>query len=516
MTSRSGPPPIDFTQPLTIDRLLRRAIEWDAEHPALVAPSARLDYGQLDAAVRRYAARLVDRGVGPGSRVVVALPNDAAIVCVFLATWRLGAVYIGIPRSTPPAERARLVLDCAADLLVCDPSTAASTTDVACPMWVLDRGFDLPGGVAAAALPELAVEFDPFDLGAVNFTSGTTGRPKGVMHSQHGAITPAAVSVHIGALRWDEPILAVNPLTTLNTMITNIVVAIAACSTCVIIDRHDPRSIAAAVAREGIVCLSTVPTIYYDLLSDPEITPEQLRSLRKPRVGGAAMSAALKERFAARFGRWPAASYALSEAPTWVSRQEADSAVSAHPGGCGTPLPHLEVVIVGADGRPVGPGEPGEIGFRARTEGEWAGVFRPMLGYLNVPGSAPPGGLVMSGDIGMLTPDGELVLLERRSQLIIRGGSNVYPSEVENVLVDDPAVREACVIPRPDERLGELVVAVVEPVPGREIDVDRLLDRCREVLASYKVPSEVVVVSELPRTPLGKVQRSAVPTLLEF
>ena len=204
------------------------------------------------------------------------------------------------------------------------------------------------------------------------------------------------------------------------------------------------------------------------------------------------------------------ATYGLSEAPTVVA---IDPRRGPHVAGAsGRPLPHLAVRIAGSDGGTLPPGETGEI-----CVGPADDRYRPMLGYWERPeatAEALAGGELHTGDLGFLDDEGYLHVRDRTSLLIIRGGANVYPAEVERVLLAFPGIVGAAVLGVPDERLGERVVAVVEPAPDVEIDLDALRAHCLADLARYKVPERFVVVDGLPRNAMGKVVRTRLPDLL--
>jgi long-chain acyl-CoA synthetase len=200
--------------------------------------------------------------------------------------------------------------------------------------------------------------------------------------------------------------------------------------------------------------------------------------------------------------------YGLTEAPTAVTMTDPASAPVA--GSAGRALPHVRIVILDDHGREAAPGEVGEICVGPTLDGPWAGVYTTMLGYWNRPeasAAALQGGLLHTGDLGFLDADGELFVQDRRHDLVIRGGANVYPAEVERVLHDDPRVAACAVVGRPDERLGERVVAFVELAPGAVLDEDELRIHCTERLARYKVPEEFVFVDAFSRNAMGKIKK---------
>ena len=513
-------------RPVSLRPLLARAVAERPHHPALVGASGRRSFAELDADSAAVASTLYTLGVRAGARVAVSLPNDLAIVTALLGIWRLGAVYVGVHRALAPPEKAFFLDDSGSSVLLADPEVVAEIGKERADRTALEHlvqvdpgGDDDEWGTLLAAhggrWVDAHVDLDPLALAAIAYTSGTTGRPKGVMHSQHNALLPGVVFVTRGSFGPDEPIAVVHPLTILNLMVLNPLTTLAATSTCVLCDRHDAVSLAGRIRDEKVVCISCVPTIFYDLLTDPRIDPSDLAPLTKPRTGGSAMSAELKRMFTERFGVRPATSYALTEGPTLVTRQEEGEDYPE--GNLGPPLPHIEITICDERGGALPPGEAGEICFGPTSLGPWAGVYRTMLGYYGRPiesAESRRDGVVHSGDVGYLESDGSLVLVDRRSQLIIRGGSNVYPAEIERVLALDPRVVDSCVVGRSDPRWGEVVVAVVEVADGAEVTEAELLSLCRTHVATFKTPAEIRFTDALPRGPLGKVARAEVARLV--
>ena len=498
-------PPIDFSQPLGLGPLLDRAVAAVPQKTALVGACGRLTYAQLADEVNRAAKALDSLGVRPGDRAAVSLPNDIDVAVALMGIWARGAVFVGVHTVLAPPEKRYLIDDCEPTLYL----TADPTEDVGAPR-TIHLG-EWRSKVASSDPIEPFPEVDPLAVAAIAYTSGTTGNPKGVMHSQHNALLPGAVAVSRGSYDADDVFLCVQPLTILNLQVLNPLTTIQALGTCAIASRHDPVSLARWIMQEGVTHFAVVPTVAYDLLTHPDVHSDDLATLTKPRVGGAAMPESVKLLFEERFGIKPATSYALTEGPTLVTRQDIDRPIIE--GSCGRPLPHIEVVVLDDDDRPVPPGEVGEICFGSRQDGSWAGVYRTMLGYWGRPeltAETLRGGMVHSGDLGRFNADGELYIVERRSQLIIRGGNNIYPAEIERVLGADSRVAECCAVSRPDDRLGELVVAFVQLASGCEAGVEDLLALCRANLAPFKVPDEICFVNAFPRTPLGKIARSQV------
>jgi long-chain acyl-CoA synthetase len=347
------------------------------------------------------------------------------------------------------------------------------------------------------------------DPAGIAYTSGTTGRPKGVLHSHHNLLLPGAMLV---AERDFGPELRKGDcaaLTILNMQVTSTLLAAQAGGTQVLMDRTDPIGVAQWIKREAVTSWFGVPTILQGLAGSDEVTVEDLASLTDPWTGGTYLPELVRAAFEARFGCRVFATYGLTEAPTVVTIENPREAQET---GCsGTPLPHLVVEIRDRDGV-VPPGEVGEITVRAQEDGPWAGLYQPMLGYLGHPEStalAVRDGVLYTGDVGYLDAAGRLFVRDRKNALLLRGGANVYPAEVERVLLEVPGVRGAAVIGVPDERLGERVAAAVELDEGCAIDVDALASHCSSQLARYKVPDRWKL-GILPRNAMGKVVRPEV------
>ena len=247
---------------------------------------------------------------------------------------------------------------------------------------------------------------------------------------------------------------------------------------------------------------------------DPELAPSLLATLREVWTGGAPCPEELFEAFQSRFGLELHQTYGLTEAPTVVT---IDSLRGRHvPGSSGTVLPHLEVAIRDDAGGELPVAQNGEVVVRAARRGEWAGEYRPMLGYWSS-GAVEPftSQELHTGDIGSLDAEGNLHIHDRKKLLILRGGANVYPAEVERVIERLSEVRASAVIGMPDDRLGQLVAAVVETDPGTTLSPADVIEHCREFLARYKVPEKVVFVESLPRNAMGKVQRGPLYELFQ-
>jgi acyl-CoA synthetase (AMP-forming)/AMP-acid ligase II len=358
----------------------------------------------------------------------------------------------------------------------------------------------------------VGVDVDPGAPAGIAYTSGTTGHPKGAVHSQHGLLAPGAVLVesrgYDATLRKGDCF----PFTILNMAVLTTLLVSQAGGCSIVMDRIDAEGVAEWIRAERVTTWNGPPALLHTLAHDEAVAAADLASLTEVWTGGADCPEAIRRAFEAKFGLPVLATYGLSEAPTVVAIDPPDG---AHvPGASGRPLPHLAVRIRGEDGRELPAGETGEVCV-APAHGD--DRYRLMLGYWERPDATAAtlaGGELHTGDLGFLDADGYLHVRDRKSLVVIRGGANVYPAEVERVLHERPEIAAAAVLGVPDERLGERVAAVVELAPGAAFDEDAVRAHCLANLAKYKVPERFVVVDAFPRNAMGKIVRAALPDLL--
>jgi acyl-CoA synthetase (AMP-forming)/AMP-acid ligase II len=496
----------------SIGDVLERPLQADDSREALVASDRRLTYAQLDAAVEAAAGALHQLGVRRGDVVAVSLPNRSEVVISFHAATRLGAIWLGVNRSLAMPEKRVILEDAEATILITDDGAAHRTIEAEAGLRVVAAGG--PGRpwadlvAAGGSYPRPQVGLD--DPAGIAYTSGTTGRPKGVVHSHRNLLLPGAV---LAESRGFGPSLRRGDcaaLTILNLQVTSTLLAAQAGGTQVVMDRTDAVGIAKWVRDERITSWFGVPTMLHDLSTSPEVAPSDLESLLDVWTGGTHLPEGIRDRFEARFGIPVHATYGLTEAPTVVTIEPREARPLT--GSSGRVLPHLEVEIVDPSGAVLPPGHAGEITVRAARTGPWAGAWTPMLGYRNprvTEASPVRDGVLRTGDIGELDGAGHLVVRDRRQAIILRGGANIYPAEVEQVLLRIPGVVGAAVVGIPDDRLGQRVAAAIEVSAGSSIDVEHLAATCREELARYKVP-EHWRIRALPRNAMGKVVRPEV------
>ena len=511
--------------PRSAAQVLDRALaQWpDAE--AIVARSGRLTYRQLDELAERSLRALIAAGVRPGDRMGVSLGNDLHLVALFHAAMRLGAVWVGVNRALAPPEKAYLLANSEAAFFVGEEAMVAevrgqSGAHQVARYVVVDRAQGAEWCELESEDPSWFPSVpDPLAPAAIAYTSGTTGYPKGAVHSQHNLMVPGAMIIRARPLDAELRKADCFPLTILNLQVLSTLLVPQCGGTAIVMDRVDPVGIAEWIGRERATLWNGAPAMLYSLATNDEVAADSLSTLRDVWSGGSHCPQSIKDRFAAKFGLIAHSTYGATEVPTLVTIVPRDLEVDA--AASGLPLPHLAVHILGEDGaeRPVG--SSGEICIGPTDDADLSSLYHPMHGYWQnqeASDRALRNGMLHTGDVGFLDPDGYLHVQDRHQSLILRGGANVYPAEVERVLNEFPGIAASCVVGLPDDRLGARVAAVVElddPAAGEDsLNTDDLRRHCQANLARYKIP-EVFVVSTLHRNAMGKVIVASVQQSLE-
>ncbi|MEO8724157.1 MAG: fatty acid--CoA ligase family protein, partial [Sphingobium sp.] len=347
-------------------------------------------------------------------------------------------------------------------------------------------------------------EIDPFAPAAIMYTSGTTGVPKGVVHSQHNMVVIPGANCSQGLMNPETRRGAVLPLTITNVMILGPVVAFWNMRPFIVGPSAKIEPLVEWLFRERVESISLVPTMVYDLLQLNADVPKWTHL----GCGGAPLPHVVRAAFRKRYGYELTTSYGLTEAPTVVAiSQDGD----APEGASGQALSYLAVTIRDGDGQVLPNGVVGEICFTAASDGPWANVYTHPLGYWREAEKTAAllrGGVVHTGDHGSIDDDDWLTVADRSSELILRGGSNVYPAEIERVLHMHDDVADCAVIGKPDLRMGMLTVACVQATRPN-VDVTALQDElralCSERLVRYKIPDEWRFLDSFPRNAMGKI-----------
>ncbi len=453
-----------------------------------------LDNATFAAEVRRMSCALVGMGVGRGDVVAVVLPNSVELVTIMFAAWRLGAALTPVNPALTKPEAQYQVSDSGARLVVADDSSLSKVEGGVARVCVVDELLRRDGATEVAP-----PRTEPDELALMVYTGGTTGRPKGVMLDHANLAATAAMIVDWFEMTAADRCLLVLPLFHVNGIMVSVVSPLVAGGSTVIAPRFDPKTFWDLVERVRPTFFSAVPTIYAMLTGLPAEVRPDTASLRCVVCGAAPMPAAAIHAFEDRYGVSILEGYGQSEGTVVTTANPLTGL--RKPGTVGLPLPGQEVRVVGEDDEPLPSGQVGEVTVRGPN------VMRGYLGKPEETAETLRGGWLHTGDLGRFDEDGYLVLVDRLKDMIIRGGENIYPKEIEDALDAHPSVLEAAVVGRPDPLFGEEPVAFVVLRPGLAAEPDELIEHCKNVLAKFKVPRAVFIEANLPRTPIGKIAK---------
>ena len=484
--------------------LLDSATE-DPGRPALRMDDAELTYGEFRDAALRVAASLQGRGVQPGDRVGLVLPNVLAFPVAFYGALLAGAAVVPMNPLLKAREVQYFLEDSGARVVVTLETTAGPVREAADAVGAeaVVVGPAAPTELMADEPIGAAVERSDDDLAVILYTSGTTGQPKGaeLTHANlsRNALTTAdtlaentAADVIMGCL----PLFHVFGLTCgLNT-------AVLRGSLLTLIPRFDGAKALSVIERDRVTIFEGVPTMFAAMLHSPEGGQADVSSLRLCVSGGSAMPVEIMRSFEERFGCTILEGYGLSETSPVASFNHPHA--ERKPGSIGTPIRGVQMRLVDDDGNEVGAGDVGEIAIRGENvmRGYWA---RP-----EETAAAIPDGWFRTGDLARTDEDGYFFIVDRKKEMIIRGGYNVYPREIEEALYEHPAVAEVAVIGVSHPELGEEVAAAVALKPGAAADVEELREFVKGRVAAYKYPRHLWLVDTLPKGPTGKILRRSV------
>jgi len=471
------------------------------DSPAVRLGGAGLSYAELDERSARLAALLRDKGLQPGDRVGVMLPNVLEFPISYYGALRAGGIAVPMNVLLKRREIAFYLEDSGAKLLLAWHGFAAEARDGAA-----DAGAELtevePESFAALLAeheptPELA-ETGEDDTAVILYTSGTTGKPKGAELTHHNLHRNADVSSRTTCeIEAGDVVFGGLPLfhSFGQTVSMNASLMVGACLT--LVPRFDPAEALETIQRDGVTHFYGVPTMYGALLHHPERESYDTSTLRQCITGGASMPVEVLRGFEEAFGAIVLEGYGLSETSPVSSSNHPDQ--ERKPGSIGTPLEGVEMKVVDEDDNEVARGEVGEIVIRGHNimKGYWQ---RP-----DATAEAMRGGWFHSGDMARIDEEGYFYIVDRKKDLIIRGGYNVYPREVEEVLYEHPKIREAAVLGVPHDEWGEEIGAAVVLHEGEELDPGEVSAYVKERIAAYKYPRIVWFLDELPKGPTGKI-----------
>jgi long-chain acyl-CoA synthetase len=470
------------------------------EKTALKLDELGMSYRALDTASARVAGLLAQRGVGPGDRVGVMLPNVPEFAVVYFGVLRAGGVVVPINPLLKEREVEFYLSDSGARMLFAwhglaeAAEAAARQTDAECV-------FVMPGEFArllAGYDPEPGlVDRAPDDTAVILYTSGTTGAPKGaeLTHANLSSNVAAVVSLH--SFGEDDVLLGALPLFHSFGQTCSMNAAVACGATLSLMSRFDAGRALDIIERDRATVFQGVPTMYSALLNHPTREAFDVSTLRECVSGGASLPAEVLRGFEEAFGCTLLEGYGLSETSPVASSNRSDR--ERRPGSVGSPIEGVSMRIVDENGDEVPVGERGEIVIRGPN------VMKGYWGRPDATAEAIRDGWFHSGDIGVMDVDGYFFIVDRIKDMIIRGGYNVYPREVEEVLYEHPAVREVAVVGVPHPELGEEVAAAVALKDGAAADEAELRDFVKARVAPYKYPRRIAFFRDLPKGPSGKI-----------
>jgi long-chain acyl-CoA synthetase len=483
------------------------------DSPALIAGEESLSYAELDELSALTAAWLRERGVREGDAVGVMLPNVPEFAIAYYGVLRAGAVVVPMNVMLKRREVAFYLKDPAAGLLLawaqCEPEARAGAEQAGAECVPVDGGTLAALPVARGPLAEVARRSGQ-DTAVVLYTSGTTGQPKGAQLTHANLARNAEVTARtLIELGPGDIVLGALPLFHSFGQTCGLNAAVSVGAALALVPRFAPEAVLETIERERVTVFEGVPTMYAALLAHDDRRRHDASSLRVCVSGGAALPVEVLRGFEAEFGCVVLEGYGLSEtSPVACFNHPGHERM---PGSIGTPIEGVELRIVDDLRVPVAPGEPGEIAIRGHNV---------MKGYLNRPEATAEAidgdGWFYTGDIARVDARGRHFIVDRKKELIIRGGYNVYPREIEEVLYEHPSIREAAVIGVPHPSLGEEVAAAVALKPGAEASADEVRAFVKQHVAAYKYPRHVWFVEELPKGPTGKILKRAIEAPAEL
>lgn len=481
---------------------------------AIIDADRRLSYGELDRAATQLANYLIDElGVRKGEKVAILSRNRLEYGLAFFGVARSGGVLVNISTMYGPTDLAHVLGKSDAVALIYDAHFADLIASVRAKLPAVRSYIELPDPqqqpdallqlIQGASVKPPAVVLDEDDPFCINYTGGTTGMPKGALVSHRAR----SVTAHTAALEqgFDERdvVLIVTPMFHIAGLKLMYQAAIMIGATVVFSRKWSVAEFVEQCERHEVTTTFLVPTQVIGLLNEPGLAPARLATWRKLVVGGAPVA---NETQMAMSQRYPnvAITQIYGQTEIGIVASVSPWHLPAKLGACGRQVFNVEVAVVDPEGRPVAPGEIGEVVSRGDNV---------MLGYYNDPEQTASffrrgDGWGWTGDLARMDADGFITLVDRANDMIISGGVNIYPKEIENLLYKHPAVAECAVFGIPDPKWGEAPAAFIRLAPGKTATAGEIDQFCREHGSGFKRPKLVEFVEEFPRTPVGKIQKN--------
>ena len=489
-----------------LSSVLEQAVASQPDRPAVRMDQLVLTYRQLHEAAAKVTALLSAAGIGPGDRVGLMLPNVPAFPIAFYGALGAGAIVVPMNPLLKSREVAYYLGDSGAKVLLAWHTAAGEAAkgaaDAGAQMICVDEP-DLAGLLAGLAPLASWADAAADDDAVILYTSGTTGTPKGAQLTHGGLARNARLTAETLLNNSpDDVMMGCLPLFHVFGLTSGLNATVTAGGTLTLLPRFDPGKALEIIERDSVTIFEGVPTMYSALLHSPERATTDVSSLRLCVSGGAALPVEVLRQFEEAFGVAILEGYGLSETSPVASFNHPDRERKA--GSIGTPIAGVEMRVVDEAGNDVPQGEVGEIAIRGHNV---------MKGYWGKPAetaAAIPDGWFRTGDLARVDEDGYFFIVDRKKEMIIRGGYNVYPREIEEAIHEHPAVAEVAVIGIPHDSLGEEVGAAVALKPGATATPDELKEFAKQRVAAYKYPRYVWLVDALPKGPTGKILRREV------
>ena len=500
---------------LNLASVLTDSAAREPDRTALRFMGVELSYAQMEEASARAATLFRESGLERGDRVALMLPNVPDFVTAYFGALRAGVTVVPFSPLLKDSEVAYILDDCEAKALIAfedflGPARAGAKQAGLDRVWASTRpdgdtqGLELFAGAVWSSEPFAdTVQTEAGEVAVVLYTSGTTGAPKGACLTHANMTLNVLAFTEVAGAVADDVLMAALPLfhSFGQTCVMNTAFRLGA--TVSLIPRFEPEPVLDAIVSDRVSIFAGVPAMYAALMA-AQRQPRDVSTLRECFGGGSGVPVEIIREFEQQFGAPLFEGYGLSETSPMACMNRIDSPL---PGSIGTPLWGVEMKIVDDQLEELAPGEVGEVAIRGHCV---------MAGYLNRPEATAEAitedGWLLSGDLGRMDEEGHFFIVDRKKELIIRGGENVYPREIEEVLHQHPAVAFAAVVGVEDERLGEEVAALVQLNPGGSAEPAELIDFVKERLAAYKYPRHLAIVDELPLGASGKVLKKEIDT----
>lgn len=500
---------------MLLSKLLSDNIERVGEYPFLMFGEKSYTNVELDQLSNDFAAYLCSRNIKNGERVIVCLPNCPEVIISYQAILKSSNIVVPVLFTLNPNEIRFIVDDSQAEAIITSSALLPSILQSIQTLWkkpliiVADRIGDtaIPDGVHVVELYQAlkenndqritVAERKETDLAVILYTSGTTGRPKGVMltHQNLYASALAGADLMRGQMEEQTTVVALPLAHSFGFTAMNTYLLLG--SSVVILARFDVDEMFKAIEKHRIKTFAAVPAMVYAMVMSPNTNQYDFSSLEGILSSSAPLPLSIMQAFEHKFGAKVWEGYGLSEAAPVVSGQW--KGMKTKPGSVGPKISIMEAKIVDLDGNPLPLGEVGELIVKGPnvTPGYYRLEEETRKTIVN--------GWLHTGDLAKMDEDGYIYIVDRKKDLIIRGGQNVFPRDVEEVVSAHPDVAEVAVVGVPDERMGEQIIAYIVKKPNNQLTEDNIISLCQEKLAKYKTPKQVFFIDQLPRNGVGKI-----------